>query len=324
MKLLILSNNPTRASFRQRIGVYRDLLKVDGIDSVLERIPKNLVGRWGLYRQAGGFDAVLLHKKTLNFADAKILRKFARKIIYDFDDAVMYSPKEPGKDKASRLRSFARTVGMADLVIAGNVYLAEHAKRYCGNVHVLPTGLDVKRYDITKSKPADDTIRLVWIGSKSTLRYLEQISSALSQIGRKYSHVVLRVIADAFPEIPDISIEKVSWSQEHEVDDLISSDIGLAPLEDDRFTRGKCGFKILQYFSAGLPCVASPVGMNQDLVLDNKTGILAQTESEWVAALGRLIEDWHLRSTMGTEGRRTAEEYDLDRIGRQFVKLTGF
>ncbi len=320
MKLLILSNNPDRASFRQRIGVYLSLLKAQGIACVVEKFPSGYFARWRLFAQTKEFDAVLLHKKTLNFWDAKILRKHARKIIYDFDDAIMYSPRKPNCRRSSHRRLFERTVKLANCVIAGNAWLSEHAKPFCRNVYILPTGLDTKKYDIPK--PAvDGKVRLVWIGSKATLDYLQSLTPVLEHLGQQYPNVVLRIICDTFFDLSKMPVEKCIWSLETEARDLAVCDIGLCPLPDDNFTRGKCGFKILQYFAAGLPVVASPVGVNIDFVQPDRTGFTARTEREWVDTLKKLIENSTQRQQMGLTAKEFCRQFDQEYIGRQFCNL---
>ncbi len=152
MKLLVITNNPDRASFRQRIAVYIDTLRASGIDCRVEQLPQWMIPRRRLFMQAKDFDAVFLHKKMLNPFDAYYLKKYAKKIIYDFDDAVMFDDKQPQKPHHKRQTSFRRTSTLANLVIAGNVYLAEHAGRFNPNVEILPTGLDTKAYKTAAQK----------------------------------------------------------------------------------------------------------------------------------------------------------------------------
>jgi glycosyltransferase involved in cell wall biosynthesis len=320
MRLLILSHNPDRASFRQRIGMYLPRLEAQGIVCVVEKSPANKITRWKLFSKADQFDAVLLHKNTLNFWEAYVLRKHARKIIYDFDDAIMVSPHKPDSRHSSHYRLFARTAALADFIIAGNSYLAEFAKPFCQNVHILPTGLDTKKYNVPKPQ-TDGKIRLVWIGSKSTLNYLHMLTPVLGQIADKYPHVVLRMICDTFFDMPKMPVEKCSWSLETEAKDLAACDIGLCPLPDDNFTRGKGGFKILQYFAAGLPAIASPVGFNIDLVQPDKTGLLASSPQQWHQALKTLIENPTRRQTIGQTAKEFARQFDQELIGQKFCNL---
>ena len=320
MNLLIITNNPLNASFRQRLELHLPALRDSGLDCEVARLPRGSPARRKLFKQASEFDGVLWHKKGLNLHDAFFLRRHSRRIIYDFDDAIMYKARAPDSSGGSRLRAFRRTVRLADLVIAGNGYLAEHARRYNANVQIVPTGLDVAGYNPgTKAEP-DGKMRLVWIGSRATLRYLSDMGPALEQIGSRFGNVVLRVICDTFFDMQNLPVEKRRWSRETETSDLVSSDIALAPLPDDRFTRGKCGFKILQYAAAGLPVVASPVGVNAEYVQDGVTGFHATDVSDWVERIGQLLDDRALREQMGRAGQSAMQRFDLRIVGQQLVR----
>jgi len=292
MKLMILSNNPTRASFRQRIGVYLEDLNKSGIDTHVHKLPRNYLERWRLFKTATDFDTVLIHKKCLNRLDLR-----------------------------SHYRLFQRTMNNCDLVIAGNDYLASHARKYNRNVVIIPTGLDTSGFTIETTTREDDIIRLVWIGSKSTLKYLEALKESLEQIGKKYSNVVLRIICDAFFELGNMKTEKCIWSLQKQKPLLASSDIGLAPLPDNNFTRGKCGFKILQYQSERLPVVTSPVGVNTDFVENNINGFHATTKKQWIEALEKLIVDKHLREKMGNKAYQHATQFDLSIISKKLINV---
>ncbi|MHC4718858.1 MAG: glycosyltransferase family 4 protein [Planctomycetota bacterium] len=321
MKVLILSNNPARASFRQRIGVHLDTLSAGGIDCEVVKLPGSAPARSALFKTAANFDAVLLHKKCLNVFNAPLLRRHARKLIYDFDDAVMYDPKDPERNSGSHFRPFRRTVKLADTIIAGNSYLAQIAREFNTSVNVLATGLDIAEYSLQMPPTDDGKIRLVWIGSKSTLRYLEQIKDALEQIGTHFENVVLRIICDDFLDFENVPVEKHIWSEQTQAADLNAADIGLAPLPDNRFTRGKCGFKILQYAAAALPVIASPVGVNTDYVADGTTGFLAADTSEWVYRITQLVRDNTLRKKMGEENRVRVRSFNASVIGAQLAEL---
>ncbi len=285
------------------------------------KLPKGLRKRWKIYKLAQDFDAVFLHKKRLNYLDAKVLRKYAEKIIYDFDDAVMYGTEAPEYGGASHFWAFRRTVRMADMVVAGNSYLAEHAKRFNNRVKILPTGLDIGEYKNCRAEKKDDKVRLVWIGSKATLNYLAEIKPALEEIGMRFNNIALRIICDDFFDLQNMQVEKRIWSKETEIPALLESTIGLAPLPDDRFTRGKCGFKILQYGAAGLPVVTSPVGTNAEYVQDEMTGCYAASISQWVDKISELVEDVEKRRRMGEAARVWAQNFDMSIIGRQLAEL---
>ena len=321
MNLLVLTNNPERASFRLRIEVYLDVLRDNGIECEVVRFPAGSLARRKLFKQTANFDAVFLHKKRLNSLDAFWLRRYAAKVIYDFDDAIMYSDKHPDRPSRKRQESFQRTVKLADMVIAGNSYLAEHARKLNPNVEVFPTGLDTHAYELKVEPTNDAKLRLVWIGSGSTLKYLAGIKPALEEIGSCFDNVILRIICDDFFDLWNMKVEKCLWSEYKQAIDLATGDIGLAPLPDNHFTKGKCSFKILQYAAAGLPVVASPVGSNAEYVQEGVNGFLAGDCSEWVDKMSRLLTDSQLRKQMGQAGREDVKQFDLRVIGKQLCRL---
>jgi glycosyltransferase involved in cell wall biosynthesis len=321
MNLLVISNNPSRASYRQRIGIYLDMLRANGAACELAALPRGSLARWRLFKRAADFDGVVLHKKCLNSVDAVALRKSSRRIIYDFDDAVMYDDKLPDRRSPKRQRSFERTVKLADLVIAGNSYLAGLARAFNSNVEVLATGLDTGAYDTQAGSGSDGLVRLVWVGSKSTLRYLKRLEPVLEEVRTSCPNVVLRIVCDDFMVLNSMPVEKREWSLEDQVADLVSSDIGLAPLPDNRFTQGKCAFKVLQYFAAGLPVVASPTGTNSRYVTDGVTGYLAEKNEQLAAKIAALVRDPALRTSMGQVAKSWVRQFDAEIIGRRLCGL---
>jgi glycosyltransferase involved in cell wall biosynthesis len=298
-----------------------DTLRAADINCQIVKLPAGSLARRKLFGRAVDSDGVFLHKKALNFFDAFWLRKYSRKIIYDFDDAVMYSARVPERSSPSHFKPFRRTVGLADMIIAGNSYLAEHAREFNPNVEIVPTGLDTNAYKLDAGPKKDGIVRLAWIGSKSTLKYLAEIKPALEEIGSRFDNVILRIICDDFFDLHNMEVEKHEWSEETHVLDLAASDIGLAPLPDNRFTRGKCGFKVLQYAAAGLPVVASPVGVNSDYVHSDVSGFLATGDHEWVERLAQLIDNRELRKDMGSNGRELVERFNMRVVGKQLAML---
>lgn len=321
MKLLIFVNNPKRASFRLRTLDFLDYFRREGIVCQVCRLPRKNVQRWAMFKSAQEYDAVLLHRKCLNYLDAKVLAWYSRKIIFDHDDAIMYSTSRPESDRTSHFRLYKRTIQMSDCVIAGNDYLAEHAHRFCSEVHIVPTGLDTKAFMKDSRQKQHDKIRLVWIGSKSTLPYLEELKPVLEQVGKDNDRVVLRIVADQFFDMQSMPVQKHNWSLETEASDLLACDVGLAPLPDNRFTRGKCGFKILQYFASGLPVIASPVGVNETFIKESHAGILASTPQQWKEAIEKLAADATFRKQTGLKGKQYVQSYDVSVIAAKFCKI---
>ena len=235
---------------------------------------------------------------------------------FDIDDATWLSqPGRPGElpiASASRRRAFAAICRGARLTFAGNRFLAEHAQAAGASVALVPTAVDV-----SACPPADLEQRsgsvAVWIGLPGNLQYLDPLRSAFAAVARRHPDFRLRVISSGFPDWDDVPLERVPWRPgiENSVA-LTGADIGLMPLADDEFTRGKCAFKLLQYMAATLPCIASPVGANRDVVEHGRTGLLADTPDAWRDALEQLLSDRTRREAMGRAGRlRVQQDYDV-------------
>jgi glycosyltransferase involved in cell wall biosynthesis len=233
----------------------------------------------------------------------------------------MHSTARPESNRTSHYRLFKRTAEKAHIMIAGNEILGDYARKYCQHVHVLPTGLDVESYYSSGPKKRDDRIRLVWIGSQSTLPYLAEIIPVLEEIGASNKKVVLRIIADRFFDLVNMEVERRQWSLTDQVRNLQECDIGLSPLPDNRFTRGKCGFKILQYFATGLPVIASPVGINETLLLKSGAGLLASTPEEWENAIQSMLLDLNSWSQKAERGRLYVQRFDSSNIGKKLSEI---
>ena len=311
-RLLVLTRDRTGAPFRQRVEPYLPLLAERGIRAEAVELAAGAWARRGQFRTAREFDGVLLHRKTLTWWDAAALGD-AEPLIYDFDDAVMYQARLPEAPHPGRERRFQRTAAKADLVVAGCPELASHAELAgAARVGVIPTGLDAGAVTPKDGYDVSGRLRLVWIGSRSTLKQLGTLRPVLEAVGRDVPGVMLRVIADASLDVPGLEVENVPWSLREEGRLLAEADIGIAPLPDTPYTRGKCGFKVLQYMAAGLPVIASPVGVGADYVRPDATGLHATTAEQWTAAVERLATDASLRERMGRAGRRRVEkEFDF-------------
>jgi glycosyltransferase involved in cell wall biosynthesis len=233
----------------------------------------------------------------------------------------MYDQNNPSRNSLLRFMPFRRTVRLADMVLVGSRYLAEHALKFNSNVEILPLGLKVNLYNITPPAKTDDKIRLVWIGSESNLKYLEQIKPVIEAVGSRFPNVVLRIIGDTFFDMPNIPVEKLKWSEQTRGLGLVTSDIGLAPLPDDRFTRGKCSFKVLEYAAAGLPVVASPIGTNAEHIRQGVTGFLAENADQWLEKISLLVRTPQLRASMGMQGRQFAQQFDVAVIGKRLAGI---
>jgi glycosyltransferase involved in cell wall biosynthesis len=303
LKIAFLITKYENASARYRVLQYLPYLNSHGVTHGLYAIPTGYSERLRLFRKLRAYDLIFLQRKLLDLVSWKFLRRNARQLVYDFDDAVMFrDSKRTNPLSAQRQKRFDRTVRGADMVIAGNSYLRDFAIRENLKTVVIPTSVDMERY--TEKKPVSShNVVIGWIGSRSTLPYLERIKSILDDIALSYSSARLKIVADDFFECEKMPVIKKQWSYEDEIADLHTFDIGLMPLTDDPWSRGKCGFKLLQYMAVGVPVVCSPVGVNREIVSDGIDGFHAGSDEDWIEKIGLLIRDADLRLQMGKRGR---------------------
>jgi len=325
-ELLFLSYDPQVPSFRYRIAPVIARLQSTGRRCQVVQLPSGHYGRRLLELRPlfAQVRAVIVAKINLSPPEPWMLRRMCRRLAFDFDDAIyLRRPRAPGLppgDSAWRRWKFASTAGAMDLVIAGNETLAAAARPHSQRVVVVPTPLDIHRYrhDALASRPPT----LVWVGRAENLDYLELLRPALVGLARRWPDLRLRIICSDFPNWTDVQIEKVAWSAEAEVSGLATADIGLMPLSDDAWTRGKCAFKLIQYAAASLPCVASDVGANREVVLEGESGFLVKEGGSWEAPLAKLLESAELRSKLGARGRaHVAEHFDADVVSRRCAAL---
>ena len=274
------------------------------------------------------FDLVVVEYEVLPYLPALPewwLRWSGVPYVVDYDDALFHRYDQHRSGWVRRLLGdkIARVMRGAHLVTAGNAYLADYAR--CAGAHrveVIPTVIDLGRYPPSHTEPALDTLFTIgWIGSPSTAKYLQAIVPALAKVcaggmGR------VRLIGSGPVDLPGVPVEVLPWDEATEVDELKQFDVGIMPLPDEPWERGKCGFKLIQYMACGLPVVASPVGGNREIVDQGVNGFIADTTEEWVQALRMLMLDAGLRQRMGRAGRDKVEhEYCLQVTAPWLVAL---
>ena len=189
--------------------------------------------------------------------------------------------------------------------MAGNEYLAEYARAVNDRVTVIPTTVDTARYTV-EPRPPNDVPVIGWTGSHSTARHLDTLQPALRRLAGR-ERFRLRVIGAPGYKVEGLDVEAMAWQSETEVEDLRPLDVGVMPLPDDPWSRGKCGMKALQYMGLAVPAVCSPVGVNSEIIRDCENGFLASTEDEWVEKLSLLLRSPELRARLGRAGRETIE-----------------
>ncbi len=317
-----LCNRLDNPSFVHRFGPVARLLKSQGIIFESFAVPKGFAGRWSLFRRLAEYDLVVISRKLFHWAELSYIRRVAKRLVFDFDDAVMYADRSCGRLGSSRrARLFHRIVRQVDHVVCGNEYLRQQTAKEPQATTVIETPVDLDRYRLRPNSPSDRVV-MGWIGSASTSRYLEAKLPLLDQIVRRHKNVSLKVVSDKAVSYPGMEIINKRWSKQDELADLQSFDIGLMPLLDDKWTRGKCGFKILQYFAVGTPAVASPVGINSQIVEDSVCGFLPSSEQQWLECLGRLIQNRDLRHSMGLSGRRRVEQrYSSELLTPKYLNI---
>jgi glycosyltransferase involved in cell wall biosynthesis len=278
-------------------------------------------------RLASRNDALIAEKELFPWLPAFFEMLFIPKrvkLVLDYDDAVFHRYDEHKSALVRRMlgRKLDTLMKRADLVLAGNEYLAQRARSAgCRWVEIVPTVIDLTRYPVRAEKTANESLTIGWIGSPATADYLRQVAKSVASIAR--DHAVKFVAIGARPDqVADTPFEPLAWTEDTEVASIQSFDIGIMPLPDAPWERGKCGYKLIQYMACGLPVIASPVGVNAQIVKQGINGFLAATDQEWLDALTVLLQDGDLRQKLGRAGRNSVEsEYCLQVIGPRLVSL---
>lgn len=246
-------------------------------------------------------------------------------MVFDFDDAIWLNDVSNGNQNLGWLKRPSKTgkiIKRSDLVIAGNEYLASYARRFSPKVSVIPTTIDTDVY-LPQTLNKNQSVCIGWIGSLTTLKHFQYAIPFLVRIKEKYGQQVsFKVIVDQEFSIPELDIITTAWRKESEITDLNQIDIGIMPLPDDEWSKGKCGFKGIQYMALEKPTIMSPVGVNTEIIQDGVNGFLAETQQEWIEKLSRLIESSDLRRTIGKEARKTIlERYSVNSQKKRFIVL---
>ncbi|BAC07799.1 tlr0246 [Thermosynechococcus vestitus BP-1] len=351
MKVLILTRYESLgASSRVRFMQYLPLLQEAGIEALIcpllndgyiqslysgSRPLVNILSRYwkrilDLLR-IGRFDILWIEKELFPWLPDWIEKMFlqsAPPFILDFDDAIFHNYDQSRSILVNKLlgRKIDSLMKCADLVMAGNPYIATRAiDAGAKKVVVVPTVVDLKRYDITVVHHDKAVVTIGWIGSPSTANYLHIVQEPLRELSTRYS-IRCVAIGARREQLLGTPFEPRPWAEKTEASELAALDIGIMPLPDAPWERGKCGYKLIQYMACGLPVVASPVGVNCEIVEHGVNGFLASTDAEWRHAIETLINDADLRSRMGAAGRRKVEhEYSLqvwgDRVAELFLDV---
>jgi glycosyltransferase involved in cell wall biosynthesis len=333
-RLAILAiGDETTASTRLRILAHLHALESAGfVTSVafqthfplrrLVRLPLRLYRELRDLRRASDADILLVQRRCYPPIFTPFLRRRRRPVVLDFDDAIdLPPPSEPQTPRNLRRyrRNFDATVASAELAICGNIEL--EARVAGAKTVVLPTAVDCERFFPADDQPPDPQTA-GWVGHSSNLGFLEARAEPLREIARHHPDFRLVVVSDRQPRIDGVPMEFRRWSLEEEVSNLRGIGIGLMPLEDSPWARGKCAFKLLQYMALGLPSIASPVGMNREIVVHSQNGFLASTDDDWFRCLDSLLGQPDLQRSLGMAGRDTVvRSFDLPVISKRLIGI---
>jgi glycosyltransferase involved in cell wall biosynthesis len=323
------------ASSRYRTHLYQDYFRREGITPrcfplfsetyLKERYARGRLGsgfvdlyqrRWEDMKRIGECELAVIEKELLPYLPAFLEKRSfqrAHHILLDYDDAV-FEIYQRHRNPAARLllrNKISTLMRWADGVTCGSRYLCEYAGRYAKRVWLVPTTVDVSKY-ILHDHDHDGLLSVGWVGTPWSARYLPTIRKAMERIAKEIS-IRLLVVGAEPPQWEGVNAQSYPWSEEKEAEWIRWMDIGIMPLVDSPFERGKCGLKLLQYMAAGVVPVASDVGGNRDLISEGKDGFLCRTEEDWVDTILQLARDPGRRAEIGAVARRKVEEqYSLE------------
>lgn len=280
----------------------------------LAPLPRIYARRIADLMRAKKFDLVWLEKEALPWFPTGLehaLGLGSVPYVVDYDDATFHTYDQHRSRLVRRILGdkIARLMAGAAIVVAGNDYLADYAwAAGAKRIEIMPTVVDLEKYPAIPADLKGEPFTIGWIGSPANSRHIEIIGDALSEFCRG-TNSRLQIVGGWQVSLPaDVPVEYVKWSEDTEVDAMRGFDVGIMPLRPGPWERGKCGLKLINYMAAGLPTVATPVGINSQIISEGTTGYLAETRQEWLAALDRLYRDSSLRRSMGAEGRKKVEQ----------------
>lgn len=338
VKILLFSKySRTGASSRLRMLQYIPFLRGEGIDvTVANLLDEEYLNR--LYEGKGSsvyhyadyyikrliwilkvrrFDLVWLEKELYPYFPAcaeQVLKLLGVKVVVDYDDAIFHSYDLSNKKliKAILSDKISKVMRAASCVIAGNSYLADYAvSSGAKEIVIVPTVIDIDRYSVVDNVGIEKKLVIGWMGSPSTQQYVVEIKRSLISACIEFNAklVLIGANVDLVDEFEGIDVEILAWSEQSEVEMIQRMDIGIMPLKDGPWEKGKCGYKLIQYMACGLPVVASPIGVNVDIVNGSHCGFLAESLDEWNDSLSRLLSSVECRLHLGMAGRSVVESH---------------
>jgi len=269
--------------------------------------------------RCGRYDVILIYREANFLGHVFFEKRFAASkvpVLFDFDDAIWLNDVSEGNKNLKWLKRPEKTaeiVALSNLVMVGNQYLANYAQQYNPKVLIIPTSINTD-YHKTKRYHKNGSVCIGWTGSSTTIKHFDEARPFLIRLKEKYGDAIsFKVIVDVSFTDTELGFSSTLWSAETEIKELNTIDIGIMPLPDDKWSKGKCGFKGIQYMALAKPTVMSPVGVNTEIINDGENGFLAATHDEWLTKLSWLIESDELRENLGKKGQQTiVERYSVE------------
>lgn len=327
VKVLFITQKKDAPSTKWRLLQFVPHFEKAGVACTIEEMSSGIVARLSQAKRAQDFDVTVLQKRLLPKLILNRLRKHAKALIFEFDDVVTLKRDDEGsiRESPTKDRRFRRTVRMADAIVTTNETLAEHARREgaaLDRVHVLPTVIDLARWQPREHPGPGPEITIGWMGTPANLASVEILKAPLARLCRRNEHVRVKIVCESPIALEGVRLIHTPFSAEREVSDVRSFDIAVAPLVEDPWTRGKVSTKLLAYFGAGLPVVASDVNANRLYIRDGENGFLVGTLGQWEEKLTKLIESPELRKTVGAKARESADkEFSLSAALPRYLSL---
>jgi glycosyltransferase involved in cell wall biosynthesis len=299
------------------------------IDKKARIVAKSFKRRQSDAARADSFDIIFVQREAFMTGTTIFERKFAKskaKLVFDFDDSIWLSNVSEANKALNFLKNAGKTakiISVSDHIIAGNDYLADYAKTYNQNVSIIPTTIDTESYKPISKKLNNNVVTIGWSGSITTIQHFNHAVPVLKRLKEKYAdRIAISVVGDGNYEHEELGIKGKAWNASSEIEDLCAMDIGIMPLPDDEWAKGKCGLKGLQYMALEIPTLMSPVGVNTEIIQSGKNGFLPQNENEWFDQISALVENEQLRQDVGKAGRETVEEvYSVNANGQKYLSL---
>lgn len=327
LRILAITRKPESASFTQRVLRYIEPLAALGIDVEYMTLSRSIVCQWRELARGADYDAIWWHRHMLSLWSMPRLSRIGRPLVFDFDDPLPFSSEKGGRPSASRRIRFAGMLRRCSLALAASEHLAQLAQPFCSRVLVHPMAIDLPESPPLERPPGPEgALELLWLGSASTQPFLAELRPLLEEVGQAHPGLRLRLVGHEPMPLTHLPVDFRKWSACEEQAALRECHIGLCPMPDTPWTRGKCPYKVLQYMAYGMPWVGSAVGENLTTAggenADEPRGLCAADSQQWRRSLEELVQNAELRRNMGQAARRyIAQHHDRAALTQRLASI---